>query len=160
MPELPEVETVVRGIRPGLLGATITRLDLYHPRVHRRCTAKALRAGVEGGKVSNVTRRGKFILIEFADARPPLVIHLGMSGRLLFEESARTSKHLRATLHFADEAPLYFEDIRTFGVFFLVDGAEPAGFRELGLEPLSSKFTKAAFKDIRSEEHTSELQSH
>jgi len=148
MPELPEVETVVRGLRPGLRGATVKCLHLHHPRVHRRSNKAELESGVNGATIREVNRRGKFILIEFEGGRPPLAIHLRMSGQLLFESEAADSPHLRATFEFTDQPPLYFLDTRTFGIFFLIDGTEPQGFRELGVEPLSSRFTAAAFKEI------------
>jgi formamidopyrimidine-DNA glycosylase len=148
MPELPEVETVVRGIRPALRGATIHCLHLHHPRVYRHGSKAGLQRGVNGAAIREVNRRGKFILIEFVDDRPQLAIHLRMSGKLLFEANAASSPHLRATFEFTEGPPLYFVDVRTFGTIFLVDGNEPRGFRELGVEPLSSRFTAAAMAEI------------
>ncbi len=148
MPELPEVETVVRGIRPGLVGNTVTRLELLHPRVYRHSHPKAMRCIVEGSVIQDVTRRGKFILLHLDGNRPPLAIHLRMSGKLLFEDNALQSPHLRASLYLAEGPALHFVDTRTFGTFFLVDGTEPNGFRTLGPEPLSSRFTRAEFARI------------
>ncbi|MBS1262624.1 MAG: Formamidopyrimidine-DNA glycosylase [Calditrichaeota bacterium] len=149
MPELPEVETVVRGLRPALRGAVIERVQFHSPRVCRHTSARKLQRALKRATVLDVTRRGKFILLEFDGERPPLAIHLRMSGRLVFGRAAADSgEHLRATIHLAGRDPLHFVDMRQLGTFFLIDGSEPAGFRKLGVEPLSRSFTRRKLAEL------------
>ena len=144
MPELPEVETVVRALRPILVGNTIESLELLHPRVTRHCNPEQLQDICEDAWITALERRGKFILVLLAD-RPQVAIHLRMSGQLLLSETRLTSPHLRAIFHLAKGPDLHFVDIRTFGTIFPIDGSEPDGYRTLGVEPLSSSFTAEHF---------------
>lgn len=147
MPELPEVETVVRALRPVLTGKTISQLELLHPRVTRHGHPHLLEDAIRGAKVVALNRRGKFILIEL-DNRPTVAVHLRMSGQLLISDTPLPSPHLRAIFHLEGGPTLNFVDVRTFGTIFLIDGSEPDGYRTLGVEPLSSSFTAKRFASI------------
>lgn len=147
MPELPEVETVVRALRPVLEGRTVRELELLHPRVSRHSDPRHLRDALRGAKVTRLRRRGKFILFEL-EGRPALTVHLRMSGQLLLSEEPMEGPHVRARFGFRDGPWLNFVDVRTFGTLFLLDGSEPEGFRNLGLEPLSDAFTVPAFATL------------
>lgn len=122
MPELPEVEVVRRGLADHVVGRTLTRAVLTGARVARRHAAGPadLAARVEGGRVIDADRRGKYLWLVLApphDDPLALVVHLGMSGQLLVEAAdAPREKHLHATFDFADHGPqLRFVDQRTFG---------------------------------------------
>jgi len=109
MPELPEVETVVRSIAPHTLGQTIQHAELLSQRVTRgglRRTAAALRGAV----IKNIRRRGKQIFFDLD--RGVLYIHLGMTGKLLWD--ALPGKYTRAVFRL-DDGTLLYDDVRQFG---------------------------------------------
>lgn len=119
MPELPEVETVVRSVAPDITGKTIVSAAVFSHRVTRGDHAATV-AGLTGSTVEHVGRRGKQILIRLD--RGLLYVHLGMTGRLLWipvsGDRVFTGRHLRATLYF-DDGTLYYDDPRMFGRFEL-----------------------------------------
>jgi formamidopyrimidine-DNA glycosylase len=109
VPELPEVETVVRSISPYIVGHSILHAEVSSHRVTRApfaSTTKALR----GTKIESIQRRGKQILVHLN--RGILYIHLGMTGKLLW--NGERTKYARALLEL-DNGTLIFDDIRQFG---------------------------------------------
>jgi formamidopyrimidine-DNA glycosylase len=110
MPELPEVETVVRSIAP-LTGRRILTAEFRCPRVLRGADAERLAAQLEGRRIGPVRRHGKFILISL-DGGGYLVVHLGMTGRLLL--NGQPGKHTHAILTL-DRGSLLYDDSRQFG---------------------------------------------
>lgn len=147
MPELPEVETVVRALRPVLAGKTIQRLELLHPRVSRDSDAERLIAATRNARITHLDRRGKHLLWHL-DGRPTLVVHLRMSGQLLLSDKPLDSPHVRAVFHLKGGPLVHFVDIRTFGTLFLLDGTEPKGYRDLGVEPLSDSFSPVTLREL------------
>ena len=111
MPELPEVETVVRSLRPHLLGRTILGVELRSHRV-TRADFSITAAGLTDSKIESVRRRGKQIFVDLQSG--VLYIHLGMTGKLLW--NAKPGKYMRAALQL-DGGTLVFDDIRQFGRF-------------------------------------------
>jgi formamidopyrimidine-DNA glycosylase len=111
LPELPEVETVVRSVRPHLVGRTIEYAEVRSKRVTRRDFAATVR-GLTGARIVAVRRLGKQILVELNQGL--LYIHLGMTGKLLWNGVA--GKYTRALLEFENGA-LLFDDVRQFGRF-------------------------------------------
>lgn len=129
MPELPEVETVVRTLRPAIVGRRIVNAELTGLRViigSLRKTAEAL----AGRKIVAVERHGKFIAIRLD--RGYLVVHLGMTGRLLIDGALSKWTHAIFTL---DKGTLLYEDPRQFGRIEYGDEL-PARVAALGPEPL------------------------
>lgn len=118
MPELPEVETVRRGLAARVVGRRVVAVDVLHPRaVRRHLPGPAdFAARLRGRTLTGAHRRGKFLWLplEPADA---LIGHLGMSGQLLLPAPAvADGPHLRVRFRFADgDPPLWFVDQRTFG---------------------------------------------
>ena len=143
MPELPEVETIVRALKPELDGERITSLDLFHPRVYRKVNKKRLIEVASGSVINQVKRRGKYIVLDLNPPNPGIVLHLGMSGQLLLSKKPLENKHSRALFKFEANKYLNFVDIRTFGKIFLLEGNIPDGYSTLGVEPLSTEFTSA-----------------
>jgi len=133
MPELPEVETVRRGLARALPGRRIAEVDVEHPRVERRGGGHRATplAGAVGRTVTGVHRRGKFLWLDLDDR--PLVVHLGMSGQLVLTGGVagglltRSTGHrrLRVALEPGDAGELWFIDQRTFG-WALLDTYTPA----------------------------------
>lgn len=109
MPELPEVETIVRELRPRLMGRHILSAEVLHPRIVRYSHAD-LASALSGERIRDISRHGKFILIELT--RGWLTIHLGMTGQLLFDSPV--TPYTRAILRL-DDATLLYDDIRMFG---------------------------------------------
>jgi len=133
VPELPEVETVVRSIRP-LVGRRILSAEFRCPRVLRGSDAEHMAAEVAGRRITGVSRYGKFILVHLD--RGHLLIHLGMAGRLLL--GGPTAKHTHAILTL-DQGVLLYEDSRQFGCVQYWDDV-PARITRLGPEPLEVSF--------------------
>jgi formamidopyrimidine-DNA glycosylase len=109
LPELPEVETVVRSITPYVQGRAIRHVELFSRRVTRGDFGATI-AGLTGATIQTVRRHGKQIFFELD--RGILFIHLGMTGKLLF--NAAPGKYTRAVFHL-DEGTLIYDDVRQFG---------------------------------------------
>ena len=140
MPELPEVETIVRCLRPHLVGLEIRDVAVFFEPVLRRVGPGATKA-YAGRRILRVERRGKMILIDVSGGLS-LVFHLKMTGQLLFLPAAETrDKHTRLSISFKDStAELRFRDIRKFGFVLALPTTEmPAApeLRVLGPEPLA-----------------------
>jgi len=144
MPELPEVETIARSLRPELAGRTILAADLLWPRTLATPSAGQFKENIAGQEILDVARRGKFIHLQLSAFN--LFVHLRMSGDLYIKEAdALPEKHDRLLLSLspseqADAQKLVFNDARKFGRVWLVrDPQEVTG--RLGPEPLEEAFT-------------------
>jgi len=143
MPELPEVETIARKLRPHLLGKIIQEAQLRWNRTLASPSPGKFREFVKGQEIKKVTRRAKFFILRLSDFS--LLIHLRMSGDLLIRESTiKPEKHDRLILRLlsAESGPsnLVFNDTRKFGrVWLTADPEQVLG--KLGPEPLSRQFT-------------------
>jgi formamidopyrimidine-DNA glycosylase len=137
MPELPEVETMVLGLRESILGQRVERVRVFCDRLMSRVTPGALRM-VQGGRVIGLSRRGKFLLFHLSNGSM-LVFHLRMTGKLLLVPSALPlTKRDRMRLDFADcNWALTFADTRRFGSLDVLPGEEGEGLlEELGPDAL------------------------
>jgi formamidopyrimidine-DNA glycosylase len=153
MPELPEVETVVRDLRPLLVGRIIRGVTAG-PRKLRHAWKQSWNAKIVGATVAAVTRRGKWIVVELGD--PRLLLHLGMTGQLTVTPAADArADHTHLVFEFDNAHQLRFRDIRRFGsaaLFaaqvdldsFLADRLGPEPF---GLDP--AYFRAAVRKSAR-----------
>ncbi|HWB85575.1 MAG TPA: bifunctional DNA-formamidopyrimidine glycosylase/DNA-(apurinic or apyrimidinic site) lyase [Bryobacteraceae bacterium] len=138
MPELPEVETVVRSIAP-LVGRRVVTAEFRGLRVLRGAHPEEIAARLQGRRFAAVRRYGKFIVLSL-DAGGYLVIHLGMTGRLLLGGPPGKHTHVILTL---DRGVLLYEDSRQFGSFEY--SAEfPGRVSRLGPEPLEIAFADFA----------------
>jgi formamidopyrimidine-DNA glycosylase len=145
MPELPEVETIVRGLARGIVGKTIERAQVRLARVAVAPPNVKFSEALVGERITGVRRRGKYAVLELASGRL-LVTSLRMTGRLVVVANGRRPEWpaTHVVLDFAGGGGLRFSDVRTFGRMRLV-AANEAWDRELGVEPLSSGFTQEAF---------------
>src|SRR5215470_5083835 len=130
MPELPEVETVTRSIAP-LVGRRIVSAEFRCLRVLRGGDPDEMAASIQGKKIASVKRYGKFIVVSF-EGRGYLLIHLGMTGRLLL--GGPSGKHTHAVLTL-DRGVLLYDDSRQFGCLQYSQGF-PERVAKLGPEPL------------------------
>lgn len=149
MPELPEVETVRRGIAPLVKGRRILKVgvppDPGGVRTFRRVTSvPALRNRVANRKIIRLRRRGKYLLFELENG-DVLIVHLGMSGRLLRRRRRDPpDPHTRAVLHLEGDRELRLADPRKFGEIYLFcpdEGETRVNPDELGIEPFDPGFT-------------------
>jgi formamidopyrimidine-DNA glycosylase len=146
MPELPEVETIVRQLRRQVLGKTVRAFRLSWPRSVEG-SPEEFRRRVRGLTIAAVSRRGKYIGIEGEDGTF-FTIHLRMTGKLVGELAAADRRHLRARFAFSDGTALHFVDARKFGRLRLwpCRGGSCPG---LGPEPLREQAVRTALKGLR-----------
>jgi formamidopyrimidine-DNA glycosylase len=144
MPELPEVETIVRvlrdgGITPSILGETIREVNLLWERTLAEPEARLFSSLLVGQTIREITRRGKFLLFHLD--REVLLVHLRMSGDLVVEPAdAPLPTHHRLVLYFESGRRLSFNDPRKFGRVWLTPDPQSV-LGGLGPEPFSADFT-------------------
>lgn len=162
MPELPEVETVVRGLRPALVGRRLARIDQRRPDL-RFPFPEAFADRLLDRRVAAIDRRAKYILIRL-DGGLTWLVHLGMSGRFTVDAApnlraasgqaghnsgwALVDKHDHLLVETDEGRRLTFNDVRRFGFMDLFETARESAcghLASLGPEPLSSAFTAAGF---------------
>jgi formamidopyrimidine-DNA glycosylase len=146
MPELPEVETVVRGLRAaGLEGARIRDVLVRRPATVSGTTPAAFARALRGRLICRLSRRAKYIVAELDTGRH-LLVHLRMTGQFRVEPAAAApDTHDRLVLLLADGRQVHFHDTRTFGRFRLVDDPHQH-LAAIGPEPLSDEFTTASLR--------------
>src|SRR5690349_24751656 len=135
MPELPEVETVARDLRPLITGATIVDATTHWARTLRDMDPESFADGVAGRRIEAVGRRGKQLVVDLSGGAF-LTIHLKMTGQLFVVPAATASDaYLRLVLALDDGRELRFRDIRKFGRVGLYL-ADDDPFDDVGPEPL------------------------
>lgn len=149
MPELPEVESVRRGLDAHVVGRTIVKVEVLHDRAIRRHLAGAADFGgrLAGRTIVAARRRGKYLWFELGDGEAVLA-HLGMSGQLLVNPVGTPDEtHLRIRIVFADAGDeLRFVDQRTFGGLSVEDmvdagmGPVPEPVAHIARDPLEAEF--------------------
>ncbi len=146
MPELPEVETVVRGLRQPLIGHTILGVTCEQSRTIRHTDAAMFAARLQGQTVVAINRRAKYILCELSSG-DLFIVHLGMTGRLYVvpdDSQWHADRWAHVILQLDGGQQLRFSDPRRFGFVSVVSQfAELAP--NIGPEPLSDDFTRAGF---------------
>ncbi len=163
MPELPEVETIRLGLKDLIKGKVVASVDFDWPKSFPNAEAD-VKQFLIGAKVVIVKRRAKVLLIELS-SKYSLVIHLKMTGQLVFRSSSVNfgaghpshslvghlpDKSTRVTINFKDGSQLFFNDQRKFGWMRLLPTAEIVNldfFKKLGPEPLAASFTWEVLKE-------------
>jgi formamidopyrimidine-DNA glycosylase len=176
MPELPEVEHVVRALRRAVVGRTIIASEIKLPKLISPSTVSSFKRKLKGSSITGVSRRGKFILIELdGELAPPhgrasdtgstgaspagfakrtfvLVVHLRMTGAFLYLNAEdELPKHAHAIFYFDNDRRLVFRDQRQFGVMKLVPATQLAGLKgiaELAPEPFTEDFNPDYLKAV------------
>jgi formamidopyrimidine-DNA glycosylase len=138
VPELPEVETIRAQLAPRLEGRVLTRVEILDPRLTRPHDLFEVMEELEGDRVVAVERRGKYLLLRL-ESGLGLLVHLRMTGGFGFEPAT----HERAVLELDDGTRVAYRDVRRFGTWLVLDGAELAPYLSLknGPEPLGPRFT-------------------
>ncbi|HQZ35551.1 MAG TPA: bifunctional DNA-formamidopyrimidine glycosylase/DNA-(apurinic or apyrimidinic site) lyase [Ilumatobacteraceae bacterium] len=154
MPELPEVETVRRGLEVQVLGRRILRVEVGRERSVRRTSRQAVIDGLTGATILSVNRRGKYLLCPL-DTGDELMMHLRMSGRLLVADAGtERPAHTHVVMHLAGEPAqeLWFVDPRTFGEVVVFDPANVAvelpELAKMGVDPIADGLTRAQFAGL------------
>ena len=132
MPELPEVETVARDLRPLITGATIVDATTFWPRTLRAISPEAFADSVAGRRIERVGRRAKQIVVDLSGGAF-LTIHLKMTGQLfVVPQGGPEDPYVRLVLSLEDGREIRFRDIRKFGKIGLY-GADAADAHARGL---------------------------
>lgn len=170
MPELPEVETIVRDIRPNIIGKIISGMIIKEKCIQNmlQTSPRAFYEGTIGQAVVTVLRKGKYIILPLSNDNV-LIMHLGMTGKLLlttspdmsFEERLTNNDYIDKHTHFiiefmdlggaeefgvVEDIELHFNDVRMFGNIWLLENVEDInkldipGLRELGPDALGISF--------------------
>ena len=154
MPELPEVETVRRGMVSFVVGRRIDRVEVGRERTVRRTSRQSLIDGLTGATITSIGRRGKYILCSL-DTGDALMIHLRMTGRVLVSAAgAQRPDHTHVVLHLsgAPAQELWFVDPRTFGEMVVFDPdhvvAELPELAKLGIDPITDGISVAQLAGI------------
>lgn len=152
MPELPEVETIARQLRGLVVDRTISEFESRWVRLTEPEPAEVVGARLRGRRISDVRRRGKFVVFDL-DGGEALVVSLRMTGKLLYGVADVDERYVRGEIRFADGTAMRFSDTRKFGRMAVIDaatleGAEPRRPKmplhaSLGQEPLARGFTVA-----------------
>src|SRR6516164_427527 len=138
VPELPEVDTIRAQLAPRLEGRTLVRVEILDPRLTRPVDLFEVAEELEGDAVARVERRGKYLVLRL-ESGLALLVHLRMTGSFGFAPAS----HERAVLELDDGSRLGYRDVRRFGTWLVLEGAElePYLVAKNGPEPLGSRFT-------------------
>ncbi len=156
MPELPEVETVRRGLQQNGVGRKIVKVEVGRERTVRRTSREALIDGLTGVKILTAMRRGKYLICDL-DSGQKLMIHLRMSGRLIIAKpNSQRPPHTHVVMHLASidtvESELWFVDPRTFGEVVVFDPdlikTQMPDLANLGVDPLVDEFSPEILREL------------
>ncbi|HSH04544.1 MAG TPA: bifunctional DNA-formamidopyrimidine glycosylase/DNA-(apurinic or apyrimidinic site) lyase [Anaerolineae bacterium] len=146
MPELPEVETVVRALRPKVVGRTIEKVRVNWARHIATPDVPVFEAHLQNVKIEALTRRAKYIVFKL-DSGETMLVHLKMTGHLSVVAAERpVGKYDHTVFELDGDEELRFRDPRKFGKVHLLDDPEVV-LGKLGPEPLLDDFTVAVFKE-------------
>jgi len=153
MPELPEVETIKRGLRKKVKGKKIASIKILLPKmVRRNATDREVAHRARGKKIVEVKRRGKALLF-ILDSKDVLVFRLGMTGQMLWSHprlALRRDTHTHVIITFAKGERILFRDMRQFGEVFVTTEADLEETLQMGAEPLEGDFTHETLVQITS----------
>jgi formamidopyrimidine-DNA glycosylase len=147
VPELPEVETIRSRLAPALAGRRFDRVDILDGRLTRPEPPEIVAAALQGERVADVRRRGKYLIFQFESGRH-LLVHLRMTGG--FQHPTPTSldadPHRRALVTLDDGSDVAYRDVRRFGTWLMLEPGELDEYlaARIGDEPLERAFTAAA----------------
>jgi formamidopyrimidine-DNA glycosylase len=149
VPELPEVETIARGLANAVTGKRIDFVTVLRPKIALPEPVR-FAAELRGERIADVGRRGKFVVLSLGSGRQ-LVVHLRMTGRLIVQprETTILEPYTNVALTFDDGVRLCFADVRQFGRMRLAE-PEDTWAAEVGLEPLSHDFSYESFSSLLS----------
>ena len=146
MPELPEVETVRRGLERLVVSRTISSVEVKVPKMIKTSYDSFLH-DLPGQMIQVMRRRGKYLIFDFGQLI--MISHLRMEGKyLLFTDQVPTNKHFHLFFKLDDGSTLVYQDVRKFGTFDLLDRKQEEVYfirKKLGPEPTKKTFKYATF---------------
>ena len=153
MPELPEAETIRRGLIKTVKGKKIKNIVVSLPKmVRRHASRKGVINRVRGKTIANIKRRGKSLLF-ILDSADVLVFRLGMTGQMLWsypESPVSKDKHTHVVIDFGEGEEILFRDVRQFGEVYITEKCNLEKTLKMGEEPLNKSFTLETLKQITS----------
>lgn len=159
MPELPEVETIRRDLEKEVVGKKIKTVEVTGMRsIRRHANKKHFISRLEGRKITGIDRKGKYLLVRI-EGGDFLVIHLGMSGQLLWTKAGKEerAKHTHVVIAFTTAGQLRFLDPRTFGELFVTSADELENavpeLAHLGFDPLEQVMSWTHFGELLHAKH-------
>jgi len=165
MPELPEVETIRIGLQEKIKDKQIKDIIVNISKIIKKPSLEEFINKIKDKKIKEIDRRGKYIII-YLDSEDKLVIHLGMTGLLIYPydnkitEKEINSKHNHLIFTFTDNTQLVFNDVRRFGKIFLVSNIdEVESIAKLGVEPLEGYFTEEIFIQVLNKKKNCKIKS-
>jgi len=165
MPELPEVETIRRGLQRKIKNKQIKDIVINVDKIVKKPYLGEFITKIKGKKIKEIDRRGKYIIIHL-DSEDKLIVHLGMTGLLIYPydnkitEEEINPKHNHLIFTFTDGTQLVFNDVRRFGKIFLVSNIdEVESIAKLGVEPLEDYFTEEVFIQILNKKKNGKIKS-
>ena len=147
MPELPEVETVRRGLEKLILGKKISNIDIRYPKMIKTDLPE-FQKEMPGQVIQSIGRRGKYLLFYLSDK--VLISHLRMEGKYFYyPDQVPERKHAHILIHFEEGGTLVYEDVRKFGTMELLAPELLEAYfisKQLGPEPTEQDFNLGRFK--------------
>lgn len=141
------METVVQGLRSRIKDKLVDAVELHDPELPRNVEPERLPEELEGKRVTDVRRRGKYILLELAGDRL-VVIHLRMTGKLLVCSQDEETDYQRLTFWFEGDGKLVMDDLRRLGTLDLLESEDEEPLSSLGLEPFTDSYEWEAFREL------------
>lgn len=151
MPELPEVETIREGLEKKVRGKRVNKVIIRSEKAIKAPSSPGeFIEKIEGRRLSEIRRRGKYLILEL-DSKDSLIIHLKLTGRLIYSSEREELPYTRVIFIFSDKTQLNFADMRKFGGLWLIPDEEFSNvpfLHNLGPEPLENDFTLARFRGL------------
>lgn len=149
MPELPEVETIVRQLQTQIVGKVIEKIEILRDDQWKKNHPRDVEKKLKNERITGISRRAKFILIDFQSGCQ-LIIHLRMTGKMIWHSGLpQIDKFTRTIFYFTNDTSLQFNDTRALGtLIYLNCGEEYPSLKKLGIEPLGDEWDLATLKSI------------
>lgn len=163
MPELPEVETIRQDLLQKVINKKIIDVEILHKKTVRN-NERSFLSILKNNKIKNIKRTGKLIIFELVDGNNFLLVHLKMTGQLIYKKGGQITagghsesntdlnlpnRHTRVIITFADKSKLFFNDMRLFGYMKIEDEqSKDKIVGNFGIEPLTKDFTLPNFEKI------------
>ncbi len=142
MPELPEVETIIRQLREKVVGQVISNVQIFRPSQWKLNDANEVPEKLIGKQIHRIRRQGKYIVFDLSDGGV-LIIHLRMTGKLIWsDDDFEREKYTRTVFYFASGGSLQFHDTRALGTLLFLPPDDVEKYSPVvGLEPLDESWT-------------------
>ncbi len=151
MPELPEVETIREGLEKKVRGKRVNKVMIRSEKaIKAPSSPDEFTRKIEGRRFSEIKRKGKYLILKL-DSKDSLIIHLRMTGRLIYSSEEEELPYTRVIFVFPGKTQLNFADMRGFGGLWLIPDREFTNLpflKSLGPEPLEDDFTLARFREL------------